>query len=419
MLASAMAKPGSTLALTQARVREVIALIPTGVAEAITGAPHFLFRDATAAFSTPSADTAVGHEHTGHRTTVAVARALGLGVGLTMLCALLLSGGDPVFRSVVAWPSEWEVLTVPDYVIRFVLFGASAIALLSSTTRPAADHAEWMAPAPTLNRLDTLTVLGSLNGLFAAYLLLQVRVLFGGSAYVLQTTGLTLAQYARDGFFALTCAAGLVLGVLLTLNALLRDDRLGVWQVSRRLSTSLVIMVGLMLASAAARMLLYVQSFGISIDRLIALAIMAWVAMTGAWFLLTVLRERSSRFVIGAVVAASATLVTLNVINPEAIVVRSAVARAGTGGTLDVDYLQRELRSDAVPALVEALRDGALPTAPMAIGTRSAACVMATALLDQWRGAATNPWTSWTLSETRAVWTVAANGSLLRAQCDR
>jgi hypothetical protein len=404
-LASALAKPGATLALTDARVRELLALVPTGVVEAISGAPRFLFGDARAAF--------VGADGSSRSAAIiAVTRALMLALALVVVFAVLLSGGDPVFRQLVSWPASWDALRLPEYLFRFCLCACPALAITWSTTRPAEPRADLLADGITLNRLDVLTALVSLNALFAVYLLLQLRVLFGGSAYVLATTGLTLAQYARGGFFALTFAAALVLGVLLGLNALLREDRLGAWPVARRLSTSLLGMVGLMLVSATTRMLLYVQTFGITIDRIVALAVMAWLAMTGVWFLLTVLRERSSFFVIGAVVTGSVTLFALNVINPEAIVVRSAVAQSARGGVFDTEYMLKELRSDAVPALVQALKDGMVPPHDAA-----QSCFIATELLTRWNTPSANPVSSWTVSEARAAWTVSRNRTLLAEQC--
>jgi hypothetical protein len=398
-LASAFAKPGATRSLADTRVRDLVALLPTGALEAITGAPRFLFGDASAAFAGRDAGSS-------STSFVSIARAAALGLLLIGIFTLLLSGGDPVFRSLVTWPAWWQAPALPEYLLRFGLFAVPALALAWSTTRPSTAPDDILANGITLTRLDVVVALASLNALFAVYLLLQLRVLFGGSAYLLATTGLTVAQYARSGFFALTVAAGLVLTVLLGLNALLRSERLGGWAVSRRLATALLVMVGLMLVSALARMMLYVERFGISIDRLIALAVIAWLALTSLWFTLTVLRERTTRFVIGAVVAGCATLVTLNLINPEAVVARSAAARAASGTPFDTEYAIRELSADAVPALTPAFRSGAV-----------ADCALATSLLVRWGDPSLTPLASWTLADARAWASVARERALLQAAC--
>jgi len=423
-LAAALSKPGATLALTTARVRDLLGLLPAGVAETASGAPRFLFSDVRAAFLGADGTSRSG-------TAVAVARAVVLAVILTVGFGLLLSGGDPVFRSLFAWPERWNAFDIPEHVFRFGLLAWPVMGLMWGTTRASRFPVdEILSNGITLNRLDVVTALGAMNALFATYLLLQVRVLFGGSAYVLETTGLTLAQYARDGFFALAFAAWLVLTVLLVLNALLKEDRLGAWHVSRRLSTSLLVMVGLMLASATTRMLLYVGSFGITVDRIVALAVMACLAIVSCWFFLTVLRERASRFVIGVVAAAGVTLFSLNVINPEAIVVRSALARADKGGAFDVAYVSG-LGSDAVPALVDGLRAGRIPrtqvpalastttTSATLIATRNiATCIVANRLVKQWADGGAGGMAAWTASAARARRSVRQNRDMLDAQCD-
>ena len=59
-----------------------------------------------------------------------------------------------------------------------------------------------------------MIALGLLNVLFAAFLAVQVQVLFGGDDHVLDTAGLTYAQYAREGFYQLLAVAFLVLAVV-------------------------------------------------------------------------------------------------------------------------------------------------------------------------------------------------------------
>jgi len=67
-------------------------------------------------------------------------------------------------------------------------------------------------------------LLGLLDLLFTAFVVVQVRYFFGGSALVHATTGLTYAEYARSGFFALLAVAALVLPFLLMAHWLLRPD---------------------------------------------------------------------------------------------------------------------------------------------------------------------------------------------------
>ena len=52
----------------------------------------------------------------------------------------------------------------------------------------------------------------------------QARVLFGGSSFLRDTAGLTVATYAREGFFQLVVAEGVVLGRLIIAEWMLDPD---------------------------------------------------------------------------------------------------------------------------------------------------------------------------------------------------
>ena len=53
----------------------------------------------------------------------------------------------------------------------------------------------------------TATVLAALDLLFLLFVALQARWLFGGAGVIEATTGLTVSEYARRGFFELVTAA--------------------------------------------------------------------------------------------------------------------------------------------------------------------------------------------------------------------
>ena len=68
------------------------------------------------------------------------------------------------------------------------------------------------APAKVaLGRLEWALPLGALVVLFAGFVALQLTTLFGGERHVLETAGLTYAEYARSGFAQLLAVAALTL----------------------------------------------------------------------------------------------------------------------------------------------------------------------------------------------------------------
>ncbi len=97
-------------------------------------------------------------------------------------------------------------------IIHAVLLGIGAWGMAGLLRVTAADPPP---PAPALplrlGRVESTVVLGSLLALFTAFAAAQLVALSGGGRHVLETAGLTYAEYARTGFFQLLAVAGITL----------------------------------------------------------------------------------------------------------------------------------------------------------------------------------------------------------------
>jgi hypothetical protein len=206
-----------------------------------------------------------------------------------------------------------------------------------------------------LGTIELVIVLGLVDLLFAAFVAHQLPWLFGGHRVVLTTEDLTMADYARRGFFELGLVTGLALPMLFAMRWLVGAS---LTRLQERLYTALagtlLVLLGVIIVSAGHRMALYQTIFGLTELRVFVLAFEAWMAGLLAWFAATVLRRRPERFAAGAVAWGFAGIVALHVPNLEAAIVRSNVAHATPKMPLDVGYLAT-LSADAVPALAAAL----------------------------------------------------------------
>jgi hypothetical protein len=261
--------------------------------------------------------------------------------------------------------------------------------------------------SPGLRYATAATVLAVLDLLFVVFVALQARWLFGGAEVIQTTTGLTVAEYARRGFFELVTAAALVVPVLLTAEwATLRE---GMKQETsfRALATVLVLLVGVLLASALQRMLLYVRIFGLTELRLYTTAFMVWVALVCGWLAVTVLRGARARFAFGGLVQGLAVLAGLHLVNPDALITRVNVTHESAllGPGFDAEYTAGRLSADAVPALLESL-PRLSPTARAQV---------AEWLLKRWGTTSTRDWRSWNWSDDRARGLVRARAASLAA----
>ena len=127
---------------------------------------------------------------------------------------------------------------------------------------------------------------------------------------------------------------------------------------------NLVLVLG-MLGSAALRMWLYEQAYGFTTLRLLTHSWMAWLAIVLMLFLVALVRERPRWFSMGLPAAAAASVLALNLLNPDAMIVRENLARYRLAGDLDVAYLTT-LSADAAPVLAAALPELGEHSAAMA-----------------------------------------------------
>jgi hypothetical protein len=238
----------------------------------------------------------------------------------------------------------------------------------------AADRRDDASPASGRFSLTEVgTVLLVVDLLFLAFVAVQFRYLFGGAALVRGLTGLGYAEYAREGFFQLVTVAALSLPLLLGADrALGRRDPASLRRF-RWLAAIMLVLLNVMLASALWRMRLYTAEYGLTELRFYTTAFMGWLVLVFGWFGATVLRGRTDRFGFGAVGAGFFVLGTLNLVNPDALIAATNLARAGRGRPVDTFYL-RMLSADALPTI-----RAALPALPVADR-----CAVQGMLLERW-----------------------------------
>ena len=301
-----------------------------------------------------------------------------LGVGLAAVAVLvvfvpLLASADAAFSAVVAEITPAiEVDAVTRWVVLLV-FGTAATAgacfLLLAPPEPVgpAGHSTCESPpccaaAPTrrtcsgrptrLRCLDWAIPTGLLVAVFALFVGVQSVVLFGSDDYVVATTGLTYAEYARGGFWQLLAVTVLALGVLAF------DSR---WApvatptergVKRGLLAALAVLTLVVVASALHRMWLYQQAYGFTVLRLLVLTCELWLGVGFVLALVAVLRLRPAGLSRPMVAAGMLALLGLAVLDPERFIAEHNVARWTDTGQLDTYYLSR-LSADAVPVLVD------------------------------------------------------------------
>ena len=286
------------------------------------------------------------------RRAVPILAGAGLALPLLIVLGLLLASADAVFAGFFNWWGSPETVLVHALLLGVGAWGmAGLLRLASAEPAPAAPHLPYR-----LGPVEATVVVGSLVALFTAVAVAQVIAVAGGARHVLETAGLTYAEYAREGFFQLVAVAAITLVALVGLRAVadLSDP------VRRRRFTVLgEIAIGLtlvILLVALRRLGLYTDAYGLTMLRVVAFVFAVWigVVLVLAGLALGGVGADRAWLVGAALVAGLVLLLGLNVVNPEAMVVRHNVDRATRAQPVDPEYLA-ELSDDAVPALVRAL----------------------------------------------------------------
>jgi hypothetical protein len=333
-----------------------------------------------------------------HRQARAAAVGAVLAVPVLLVFGGLLVSADPGFDRIVQSLVDWGFSKGASHVLLagFIAWtSAGYLRTLATAKDPVltlGSTALAKAPRkPALGILELGIPLGALSLIFLVFVGLQARYLFGGEAVILETAGLTYAEYARGGFFELVTVATLLLPVLLGTEWLL--DRSNPKNVTRfrALSTTLLVLIGLIMLSAVQRMRLYMDAYGLTQDRFYAMAFMIWIGVVLALFGATVLRGMRNRFAFGAVTTGFATLAALNIMNPDAVIARTNLARAEAGAELDLEYAAR-LNADAIPALI-ARAPALLPEDQ---------CDVFWSAIDRWTPQEAADWRSWNLGRANA-----------------
>ena len=196
-----------------------------------------------------------------------------------------------------------------------------------------------------------------MNALFAAFLLVQLRVMFGGEDYVQDTAGVTYAHYAREGFFELLAVAFLVLAVV-ALAGRRRGERSGRWPTPIEFLLGLLCALTLVvLASALHRLGLLEDTYGFTLTRLFGHAGTLWVGAVLLAVMVAGAVRRTDLLPRVIVTTTAAGLLAFSLANPEGLVASENVDRFERTGKIDTLYLQT-LGPDAAPALER------LPAAP-------------------------------------------------------
>ncbi|MBO1753031.1 DUF4173 domain-containing protein [Actinotalea sp. BY-33] len=289
-------------------------------------------------------------------------RSVGVTVALLLVFGLLFASADRVFASYLP-RSAPELLPARVLVGAFVALTVASVAHLMLAP-PSWRDARLPAALPARLGEWLLPVL-ALGGLVLSFVLVQVGALLGGHQHVLDTAGLTYAQYAREGFGQLVAATALTL-VVVALAARRAPRSTRRERVVTRVALAILCLGTLgVVAAALRRMDLYVDAFGLTRLRMLAVLVEVVLGVVLVLVLVAGVRWRGAWLPRAVVQVVAVAVLGLAVINPDAQILRHNIdaevsaqqgrgtdAEPGLAAGLDLGYLYG-LSADVVPAVLD------------------------------------------------------------------
>jgi uncharacterized protein DUF4153 len=337
-----------------------------------------------------------------------IVRGLLLTVPIVIVLIALLRNADPI----IAWGTDRITALLPQWSVPTrLLFFLFLLSLTLGANSISARQAEAQLPAlpkvtgRTIGMTEQKMVLIAVAVTLWIFVLLQISYLFHSPPSAIGS-GVTFANYARQGFSELSFAVTIVGGIILGLEATRPGDADPAAPRSLlSLETALIIALELILLSAFRRVILYEQAYGFTTARLFAQAYMVVMAVALVVLWLEVRKGFVSiAFARRVAVIGLAAFTVWVYWNYEAWIVNQNIDRSRASGKFDSEYATR-LSRDAVPTLIARRRE--LPIAEQG-------------KIDLWLGCAPLParsrWFEWNRSVAA---TNRAMSELVRVPCLR
>ena len=225
-------------------------------------------------------------------------------------------------------------------------------------------------PFPKANIMGATGFLGAISFCYLVYLFSQTAYFFNGFAGILPN-GWNVVDYAKRGFFEMCAIASINLAVIFVSSVTVRrsDPRALPFSV-QLLNLFISLFTLLLIATAQAKMFMYIRDFGATRLRLLT-SLFMWLLVL--IYLTVILRLFIRRFPYMKVIVVSATLLFISAwgLTPVRKDLNSIVCeynisayisacQAGKRSSLDIKYLS-SLGSSATPYLAELADNGALP----------------------------------------------------------
>ncbi|MBR1692805.1 MAG: DUF4173 domain-containing protein [Lachnospiraceae bacterium] len=270
-----------------------------------------------------------------------------IAVPLLIVIMALLMSADAVFRNL--FNEIFENIVIPENVIGIcfmlclgTLGSYMIIANLSSGQSNAQSESKRIhEPIVAITFTSVLTVI------YLLFSFIQIFYLFLGNLKLPE--GYTYAQYAREGFFQLLFVCIINLFIVLICIDYFKEHT-----VLKAVLSVFCACTFIMIASSAMRMILYIQAYQLSSDRVLVLWALFVITILMALVCINIFKADFPLFRYGVVVV-SVCYILLSLSRPDTYIakynIEASHADNSSGDSTDYYYLLYDLSADATPVL--------------------------------------------------------------------
>lgn len=209
--------------------------------------------------------------------STAILAGIGIAVPILAVMIPLLIWSDAAFEGLMD--------LLPDFSLREIfgtVFFGVILAIILYTQGTALIHYKETAPkAPKTRKglasLTVNTVLIAVCLVYGVYLMSQLAYFVGGFSRILPE-GYTLAQYARRGFFEIAWLCAINLGIIAL--SLYLSKKASTPKSTRLLCLFIALVTEFLVATASAKMFLYIGSYGLTRLRVLTQVVLLFLALT-------------------------------------------------------------------------------------------------------------------------------------------
>lgn len=270
-----------------------------------------------------------------------------IAIPLLFVVMALLMSADVVFRNLFG--ELFEKIVIPSNLIGILfmtalgILGSYMILANLASGHTAGSGANKRAHEP----LVAITFTSVLTVIYLLFCFIQIFYLFLGNLKL--PDGYTYAKYAREGFFQLLFVC--ILNLLIVLVCI---DHFREHTALKAILSVFCACTFIMIASSAMRMILYIQAYHLSIDRVLVLWALFVITLLMALVCINIFKKDFPLFRLGVIVV-TICYILLSVSRPDTYIARynieAELSGSKTLGRLDTSYLFYELSADAAPVL--------------------------------------------------------------------